>query len=187
MTVRGYAKARGMAHTTVDYQIRKDRIPKDADGMIDADYADYVFSQLIDKKQSARAKPKASASAEPPPPLPDGVDLEFLRQRVPTSFADAQYLGMVEDLQKRRMANGESEGRLLDADQVHQTQFELARQIRDAMMSIPSRIAEQLAAEPDAAACARMLEREIRLALESAAKQVSALDDELLAGDGEPD
>ncbi len=69
--------------------------------------------------------------------------------------------------------------KLVDAEAVSMRQYELARQIRDSMLAIPSRIAEQLAAETDPVACARMLTAEIREALEAAAKLAGEMDDEL--------
>jgi hypothetical protein len=69
-------------------------------------------------------------------------------------------------------------GKLVDAEAVSLKQYELARQIRDSMMAIPSRIAEQLAAETDVNIVSRMLSDEIRQALESAAKLAGQMDDE---------
>lgn len=56
MTVRGYASARGVAHTTVDYHIRKGGIIRGDDGKIDATQADRYFSENVDKQQSLRGR-----------------------------------------------------------------------------------------------------------------------------------
>lgn len=73
----------------------------------------------------------------------------------------------------------ERTGKLVDAETVSMKQYEMARQIRDSMMAIPSRIAEQLASETDASACAHLLIDEIRQALEAAAKLAGEMDDEM--------
>lgn len=291
MSVRGYAKSRGMAHTSVDYQIRKGRIPL-IDGKIDPEYADMVFREKVNKMQSRRGRGqqrKAARSADfgggvaaggapglandglngdghtdikntggmglPPcetphadghgagslnspsadsvegysetphadghgggggeysgggldggggmisdggaalaipagklPELPDdSPELVRLRAMIPTSYDQAQFLSAVEDLMKRRAANAEAEGKLTATDRVARAQFEMARQIRDAMLGIVPRLQDDLAVETDPGACGRLLAAEIRLALESAAKQAAALDEEMASLEEEAD
>lgn len=183
-----------MAHTSVDYQIRKGRIPV-VDGKIDAEYADHVFREKVDAKQSLRGRgqqrvggglPTAPAAVAPTLPE-DHNDLEAIRRRVPKDYNDAAYLQAVEELLKRRAANAEMEGKLADAEKVLRAQFEMARQVRDLMMAIPSRVDDQLASDPTAAGCRRILEGEIRQALEEAAKQATKLAEESGALEAEDD
>lgn len=201
MSVRGYAKSRGLAHTTVDYHIRSGKLVA-IEGKIDPDYADVVLREKINKLQSQRGKgqrrkSEAATSGDaalslpagfptlPPADLgglPAGQALEAIRQAIPRNFEEAQFYVVVEDLLKRRLANAEQESRLLDADEVHKTQFEMARQIRDAMMAIPPRLQDTLAVCADPAECGRLLADEIRQALESAADAAGQLED----GDDEP-
>lgn len=234
MSVRGYAKSRGMAHTSVDYQIRKGRIPL-IEGKIDPEYADFVFREKVNKMQSRRGRgqqrkearaadlggvvpaaggtgwtggtgaevgavslggpssnpvvgsstvsdgvPALVIPAVKLPELPDDSPvLAQLRATIPSNYDQAQFLSAVEDLMKRRAANAEAEGNLTATDKVQRAQFEMARQIRDAMLGIVPRLQDDLAAETDAGACGRMLAAEIRLALESAAKQAAALDEDM--------
>ncbi|KON79405.1 hypothetical protein PA01_12755 [Azoarcus sp. PA01] len=205
MSVRGYAKSRGLAHTTVDYHIRSGKLVA-IEGKIDPDYADVVLREKINKLQSQRGKgqrrksePATSgdtASSLPagiptlPPAdlggLPAGQALEAIRHAIPRNFDEAQFYVVVEDLLKRRLANAEQESRLLDADGVHKTQFEMARQIRDAMMAIPPRLQDTLAVCTDPGECGRLLADEIRQALESAADAAGQLGAELEDGDDEP-
>lgn len=111
------------------------------------------------------------------PPLDAALgDLDAIRRMVPRNLAEAQYLGQVEELLKRRLANDEAEGRLVDAEEVAQAQFEMARQVRDAMMGITPRVQDVLASISDPGEVARVLNAEIRQALESAAKQAGELD-----------
>lgn len=187
MSVRGYAKSRGMAHTSVAYQVKKGRIPL-VDDKIDPDYADHVFANKVDPQQSLRGRGQqrkaglsAADAAKPAlPDLPDNLNnLETIRARVPADYNEAAYLQSIEELLKRRALNAEAEGKLTATDKVTRAQFELARQIRDSMLAIPSRIQDQLAAESDATQCGRLLAAEIRQALESAAKQAQALTEDL--------
>ncbi|OZA84815.1 MAG: hypothetical protein B7X56_06340, partial [Burkholderiales bacterium 34-67-9] len=162
------------------------RIPL-VDGKIDAEYADHVFKEKVDAKQSLRGRgqqraggglpttPAAVASGLPVDPL----DLEAIRLRVPKDYNDAAYLDAVEKLLERRWANAEAEGKLTATEKVTRAQFELARQIRDSMLGIVPRIQELLAAESDPLQCGRMLQAEIRQALESAAKQAAALTEDM--------
>ncbi|KVW99501.1 hypothetical protein [Thiobacillus denitrificans] len=175
-----------MAHTSVDYQIRKGRIPV-VEGKIDAEYADHIFKEKVDAKQSLRGRGQQRLGGGLPtvpaavaPTLPDDPnDLEAIRRRVPKDYNDAAYLQAVEELLKRRAANAEAEGKLAPAEKVTRAQFELARQVRDSMLAIPSRLQDALAAETDPAQCGRLLAAEIRLALETAAKQAAALTEDM--------
>lgn len=188
MTVRGYAKSRDMAHTSVAYQIKKGLIPLLDGKKIDAEYADHVFANKVDQRQSLRGRgqqrkqgaPSSIDTQPPPDALPGDLDqLEQIRARVPKDYNDAAYLQSVEELLKRRAMNAEVEGKLTATDKVSRAQFELARQVRDSMLAIPSRIQDLLAAETSADACGRMLAAEIRQALETAAKQARALTEDL--------
>ena len=194
MSVRGYAKSRGIAHTSVGYQIKKRNIPL-VDGKVDAEYMDHVFKEKVDAKQSLRGRGQQRVGGGLPtvpaavmPTLPDDPnDLEAIRRRVPKDYNDAAYLQAVEELLKRRAANAEMEGKLADAEKVLRAQFEMARQVRDLMMAIPSRVDDLLASEPTASGCRRILEGEIRQALEEAAKQATKLAEESGALDAEDD
>lgn len=59
----------------------------------------------------------------------------------------------------------ERAGTLVEASKVRKESFALGRQIRDAMMNIPDRVATELAAEQDATKIHNRLAEEIRIAL----------------------
>ena len=63
----------------------------------------------------------------------------------------------------------EREGNLVNADQVRESAFKLARQTRDAMLNIPDRVSADLAAETDAFKAHARLTKEIREALSALA------------------
>lgn len=187
MSVRAYAKARGVAHTTVDYHVRTGKL-KLIDGKVDPEYADVVLREKIDRKQSDRGagQRRKNGGTDAAAGQQEGgfrfseqdlSNIESIRQLVPRSYSEVQFLTQVEDLLKRRLANDEAEGRLGDVDAMSQAQFDLARQIRDAMLAIPARIQDMLAAESDPIACGRILEAEIRSSLEAEAEHAGAVEE----------
>ena len=78
MSVRGYAKSRDMAHTSVAYHIKMGPIPlvggtlvdgKVKGGKIDPEYADHVFAEKVDQRQSLRGRgQRIRLAGEPPKP-----------------------------------------------------------------------------------------------------------------------
>ncbi len=100
---------------------------------------------------------------------------------------EAQYFNMLEDVQRRRLTNELEEERLVYVDEVTQAQFEIARQIRDAVMAIPSRIADELAAATTPTECARILNRELRTALQAVADAADQIEPDPTPTADEPD
>ncbi len=70
----------------------------------------------------------------------------------------------------RQMELDEKTGRLIPKDQVEKEAFEVARQVRNAMLGIPSRVAAQLAAMSDEFQIILVLTTEIRNALQGVAE-----------------
>ena len=177
MSLRSYAASRGMALSTLQHHIKTGKV-KTIEGKIDPGYADICLREQIDRAQSARGAGQKRKHDAPPAfdaggwntfEIPEGFDIEQARKMVPRNFAESQFLSSLEDLQRRRMENEAKEGRLVDAEDVSRVQFETARQLRDAVMAIPSRLADMLAVSTDPNECARMLTLELRQALESVA------------------
>ncbi|MBF0293870.1 MAG: hypothetical protein HQL96_01665 [Magnetococcales bacterium] len=67
---------------------------------------------------------------------------------------------------KAELELGRLKGSLLDAEDVKREVFEMARRTRDRILGIPYRVAASLAAETDAKAIERLLDDELRTALE---------------------
>lgn len=67
----------------------------------------------------------------------------------------------------RKLEYEERSGQLIPVDQVSAEAFECARQVRDAMLSIPQRLSAQLAATTDQNEIHNLLSAEIRQALEA--------------------
>lgn len=76
------------------------------------------------------------------------------------------------ELYRAKMAQLEYEekcGQLIRADEVEQAAFRMSRQVRDAILSIPARLAGILAAESEQRRIHELLEQELRQALEALA------------------
>jgi len=98
----------------------------------------------------------------------DQENVPALRQKMPPLNQSR----LVLETYKARLAKLEYEekvGKLIDADQVRESAFKLARQTRDGVLNIADRVAADLAAETDAFKVHARLTKEIREALRALA------------------
>lgn len=165
MSLRGYAKSRDMALSTLQHHISTGKLLK-IDGKIDPDYADVVLRERIDHKQSERGRGQRLMHGRSTLPLSqptgDGVAAD------PDDARGIEHWRLQRErhaAKKLELEVFEIERRLVDADSVHQVQFEVARQLRDSVMAIPSRVADILAAENRATEVERILSKELRQVL----------------------
>ncbi len=153
LSQRGYARHRGVTLRAVQKAIEAGRISL-IEGKIDPEVADIQWDKNTDRAQAARA---ASQRAAPPsdasrsgaqfvPPLSIQV-----RDRVETARAELFELELAE---KR--------GELVKADDVRKAAFEKARIARSALMTLPDRVSQLVAAESDASRCHAILDAEVR-------------------------
>lgn len=169
MSIREYARHRGVSHTAVQKAVKTGRvaIEADADGaqFIDSDAADASWEQLTDKAmQRGRAR--------------DGVDEDDDDDALPgaavspndpkgyaSSHARREFFkaGLVE-LEYRRVA-----GELVSADDVKRETFRLFRLTREAVLGLPDRLAPELVGIKDVAAIYARLTEELTRALEAIA------------------
>lgn len=151
MSIRAYARHRGVSHASVQKAIETGRITTLANGQIDPAVADREWEQNT----------RYSASRDD-----DGE-----------TFGASQYTKAraVREHYQARLAKIEYEervGSLVSKDEVQVAAFNLGRQARDAMLNIPGRLAAQLAAETDEAKCYEFLDNEIRKALNGFAESI---------------
>jgi hypothetical protein len=140
ISIRAYARHRGVTDTAVHKAIRAGRITPEADGSIDADRADLEWARNTDtpragtRKQAVKvAVPGASADA----PAPPGGGTSLLQARTVNEVVKAQ-------TNKVRLAR--LKGELVDRPQAIAHVFKLARTERDAWLNWPARISAQMAA-----------------------------------------
>lgn len=152
MSLRQYAKHRGVALSAVQKAIKSKRIATLPDGHIDSGAADAGW------KRNTRTY--APAVTRRPEPEEDEGSL----------FGASQYTKAraVREHYQARLAKIDYEERvakLVSKDEVQVAAFNKFRQFRDHMLNIPDRVAAMVAAESDATKCYEILAIEIRRAL----------------------
>jgi DNA-binding transcriptional regulator YhcF (GntR family) len=153
LSLRAYARHRGVQLRAVQKAIEYGRITTLPDGQIDSDVADEEWAR--------NTMPKV------PPPTRGGSRQEDDPDQ---ALGASQYTKAraFREFYQARLAKLEYEeriGKLVSKDEVQVAAFNKFRQYRDAMLNIPDRVAAMLAAETDAAKCYEILATEIRKAL----------------------
>lgn len=172
LSIRGYARRRGVSHTAVRKALASGRITADADGRIDPVLADGQWSSSTDlskprnsvngvpKKRrapDAASDPIGSAGLEG---APSGLAVSS-SPRLVTSYAASR---AAREAYLARLAKLEFEqktAKLVDADEVRSQIFALGRRMRDTLLGIPDRLAPVLAGQADPAEIHRILSGEI--------------------------
>lgn len=147
ISIRAYARHRGVTDTAVHKAIRTGRIAPEADGTIDPDKADREWARNSEPpKAGTRAKaPKAvvpeapSAGGEGPAALPTGG----------ASLLQARTVNEVVKAQTNKVRLARLKGELVDRNQAIAHVFKLARSERDAWLNWPARISAQMASRLD--------------------------------------
>jgi len=158
LSLRAYAKHRGVSLAAVQKAIRSGRIATTSDGMIDSDQADAEWKAKTRPGQR-RAKPTLPVAREQTEaPVAGGLD--YFRARAIRENYLAR-LAKIEFEEKTAM--------LISRDEVLVAAFTKARTVRDNLLNIPDRLAATLAAEGDADKVHQILTGEIRKALDELA------------------
>jgi len=147
LSIRAYARHRGVSHVAVKKAIDTGRITPLADGTLDPEKADQEWAQntLISRKKTpeslkANTLKPSQKPAEPLSAPPPSSNTSLLQARTANEVVKAQ-------TNKVRLA--QLKGELVDRSQAIAHVFKLARAERDAWMSWPSRISSQMAADLD--------------------------------------
>ena len=175
LSIRGYARHRGISHTAVRKALASGRITANGDGSINPTTADQDWASSTDiskprnsvtgrplvasRVSALRRAPADPVFAEPSPPGTGGPS------RLASSYADSRaaresYLARLAKLEFE-----ERSGKLVDADEVRAQVFALGRRMRDAMLALPDRVAPVLVAQADPADIHRVLSEEIQSCL----------------------
>ncbi len=168
LSIRAYARYRGVSHSAVRKAIAKGRITAVDDG-IDPVQADReweantdVAKRTVVGSRSAVQQTKTTSASRPRPASPQSA-----RAPSDTSSPSATYSQSrgVRETYLARLAKVDYEERirkLVDADQMRVAQFNAARKARDILISVPSRIAPLVVGMTEAAEVERILDVEIR-------------------------
>jgi hypothetical protein len=166
LSLRAYAKHRGVSLAAVQKAIRSGRIATTADGSIDSERADADWSAKTRPGQKRRSPAPTLVApvvpfVEPPRSDPSGAGgLDYFRARA----IRESYLARLAKIEFE-----EKTAKLISRDEVQVAAFTKARTVRDSLLNIPDRVAATLAAETDADNVHQMLTVEIRKALDELA------------------
>jgi hypothetical protein len=153
MSLRQYARHRGMTISAVQKAIKTERIARLADGQINSDEADAAW-----ERNTKAYAPAVTQGLEP-------VEEEG------SGFGARQYItarAIREHYQARlaKLKYEEAVGKLVSNDEVQVAAFNRFRQLRVHMLKVPDALAAMLAAEADTVKCYEILATEIRKALD---------------------
>lgn len=162
VTPTAYAKHRKVSPQAVFDAIEKGRleasVAKQQSGryLIDVDAADREWSANTNSGTGSLAHAKNKPEVE----LQDDED------GVPMTYAEARAQHEKFKMRLAQLELEQREGKLVEADAVQRESFKAARQVRDALLNLPDRVAGVLAAETNQFKVHQMLTKEIRRALE---------------------
>lgn len=181
LTVRGYARHRGVSHTAVVKALATGRITLGPEGRIDPTLADQQWAVATDlskpsnsvtgepgrrSRPSARhrqgsATPHVAAATRGVADREAGVPVST-GERVAASYRESLAAREAYRARLAKLDFEERTGKLVNADEVRAATFRVARATRDRIMGVPARLAPILAATSDQLEVQRMLEEALR-------------------------
>ena len=172
-TIKGCTKA-AVTHASKS-RIAAAVVEKDGKRWLDRDLA----LELWNKNTRATATSKVSQPdpVDSPPPSPTSTPRPADLKRLIDALPEDQIPDLNESrarhehykAEKARLEALQGRGELVPADEVKAEAFKAARSVRDALMSLPDRLAAQLAGTSDVRLCHTLLTEELRVALRSLA------------------
>jgi hypothetical protein len=166
LSVRAYARHRGVSHVAVMKAVRAGRIPQETDGTIDPARADAAWEAQTDPAKrpatvktppATPSKPAMSVAATAPPqheavsapvPAAAGGGSSFEGGKAAgANFAQARTMHEVAKAQKARIQVQRLKDEVIDRANALALVFKLARQERDSWVTWPARVAGEMAAE----------------------------------------
>ena len=168
LSIRAYARHRGVSHVAVKKAIDSGRITPEADGTIEPNRADLEWAQnTVSARKPASAKAAPAAASEPS----RARAMEPTEPAAPvlstggTSLLQARTVNEVVKAQTNKVRLAQLKGDLVDRSQAIAHVFRLARTERDAWLNWPARVSATMAAQLDVDAYA------LHLALENAVRE----------------
>lgn len=170
LSIRAYAKSRGVSDTSVHKAINSGRIQKEADGTIDPAKADKDWAANTKSIPPIQNRQQPQNRQHPQNRQQLSVDTEKTGVSAPPNYQQAR---AIRETYSAKMAKLEYEARirtLLPASEVKEILATVARGVRDKMESIPRRMAPFLVVETDVRKAEYLLREEIRKALAELAR-----------------
>lgn len=152
LSIRAYARHRGVSHVAVKKAIDTGRISQESDGTIDPARADREWEQNTASPRKPLAAPKIVATAQA---TPRTVARESIEPATPalstggTSLLQARTVNEVVKAQTNKVRLAKLKGDLVDRSQAIAHVFRLARTERDAWLNWPARVSATMAAKLD--------------------------------------
>jgi hypothetical protein len=145
LSIRAYARHRGVSDAAVRKAIAAGRITPEADGTLDAERIDAEWARNTEApRNGTRAKPVRVAV--PTEPASAG-DSQAVLPAGGTSLLQARTVNEVVKAQTNKVRLARLKGELVDRPQAIAHVFKLARAERDAWLNWPARISAQMAAK----------------------------------------
>ena len=170
LSIRAYARHRGVSHVAVMRAIKAGRVPVEADGTIEPAKAGAAWPRSTDPGR-AQSTPKA-ARAESLKPVADaalGSVRETLKEQgLPAgsnvTFVQARTAHEIAKAHLARLRLQRMKGELVDRARTTAMIFRLAREERDSWLNWPARVAALMAADlgVDAHAVQKLVETHVR-------------------------
>ena len=165
LSIRAYARHRGVSHVAVKKAIDTGRITPESDGTIEPNRADLEWAQnTVSARKPAPAK-SASPAAEPI--RQSSTPVEHVAPTLSaggTSLLQARTVNEVVKAQTNKVRLAQLKGDLVDLSQAIAHVFRLSRTERDAWLNWPARVSAEMAAKLEVDA------HELHVALESAVR-----------------
>jgi len=158
-----FAKLMGVTRQVISYAGKQGKITTHMIGkikMVHGPTATKEWKKNIDAKASDKAKKIKEKKLNPKPVKVEPKMYEGL------TLADAERQDKVYKARLSQLKYLEQAGNLVEVDKVQRQAFENGRKIRDALMSLPTRLAHELAAETDPHKLEIRLTRELTDALD---------------------
>lgn len=145
VSIRAYARHRGVSDAAVRKAIATGRITPEDDGTVDPSRADAEWARNTEApRHGTRAQPVRVAVPSDAPPSGDGQGALPVGG---TSLLQARTVNEVVKAQTNKVRLARLKGELVDRNQAIAQVFKLARAERDAWLNWPARISAQLAAQ----------------------------------------
>ncbi len=168
LSIRAYARHRGVSHVAVKKAIDTGRISQETDGTIDLEQADRQWEQNTASPRRPSPASKVTATPKSPRSIAQEPATETPTPTLSTggtSLLQARTVNEVVKAQTNKVRLAHLKGDLVDRSQAIAHVFRLARTERDAWLNWPARISAQMAAKLEIDA------HELHVALESAVRE----------------
>jgi hypothetical protein len=148
LSVRAYAKARGVSHVAVLKAAKVGRITLEPDGTVDAAKADAAWDRSTDPGRAKKTKAKPAGKLKPVAEAAMGSVRETLKEQGRNvTFVQARTAHEIAKAHLARLRLQRMKGELVDRARATALVFRLAREERDGWVNWPARVAALMAAE----------------------------------------